>query len=301
MTPTSLSLIPPLVSFALEWAALALLVAGAIYWERAALSGIGIEGSLLSATLGMALAYEATGDFGVACAAGAGGAALFGLLGSGLVLTLKSDPWIGTFVLTLVPASALGVLVRSAPLRILRETPAPGLLPGTIFEGTYAEDLVANPWLWAALILLAVLGVVMLKTPYGLKLRGYSETPAYARRGLAQVLWLRITAAVLGALAAAPAAALLLRARPSSVPVGLGFIALACAAAGRWGFLMGILLAAGPALARALRPYAGASGSLGLLLGAVPFVLSLLYLVLLTRRALRAAATPQSRLDPDVL
>ena len=39
----------------------------------------------------------------------------------------------------------------------------------------------------------------------------------------------------------------------------------------------------------------------GLALAAAPFLLALLYLVLLTRRALRAATTPQSRLDPDVL
>ena len=82
---------------------------------------------------------------------------------------------------------------------------------------------------------------------------------------------------------------------------GLLRAGLACAVAVRWGFLPAILLAAGPALLRALRPYAGAGDSLGLTLAAAPFLLALVYLVLLTRRALRAATTPQSRLDPDVL
>ncbi len=40
-----------LTTLPLEWAALALLTVGAIYWERSALSGIGIEGCVLSAML----------------------------------------------------------------------------------------------------------------------------------------------------------------------------------------------------------------------------------------------------------
>jgi ABC-type uncharacterized transport system permease subunit len=291
----------PLVSFPIEWGALALLVAGAIYWERAALSGLGIEGCLLSAVLGMALAYEATGDYAIACAAGAGAAVAFALLGSGLLLSLRADPLVGSFCLSLIPACALGLLVRSVPLRILRETPAPGLVSGTIFDGTYAEDLLASPWFLAVPVVLTVAVLVMLKTPYGLKLRGYSETPAFARRGPAAVAWVRVSAAALGALFVVPAAALMLRAHPGSLPVGLGFIALACAVAGRWGFLPALLLAGGPALLRAARPYGGESDALGLSLAAAPFLLALLYLILLTRRALRAATTSQSRLDPDVL
>jgi len=288
-----------LASFPIEWAALALLVMGAIYWERAALSGIGIEGCLLSAMLGMALAYEGTGDYSVACLAGA--AVAFALLGSSLLLALRSDPLIGSFCLSLVPACALALLVRSVPLRILREAPPPGLVSGTIFDGTFSEDLMASPWFLAAPAVLAVAALVLLKTPYGLRLRGYSETPAFARRGPAQVAWIRIFAAVLGALWVVPAAALLMRAHPGSLPMGLGFIALACAIAGRWGILPGIFLAAGPALLRALRPFAGDADAGGLTLAAAPFLLALLYLLLLSRRALRAAASPQSRLDPDVL
>ena len=107
--------------------------------------------------------------------------------------------------------------------------------------------------------------------------------------------------AVLGALWVVPAAAILLRTHPASPPLGLGIIALACAVAARWGFLPGILLAAGPALLRTLRPYAPGDGADGLALAAAPFALALLYLILFSRRTLRTAATPQSRLDPDLL
>jgi simple sugar transport system permease protein len=291
----------PLVAFPLEWAALALLVAGAIYWERAALSGIGVEGCAFSAVLGFCLGYEWTGDYAVAAAAGTAGAIVFSLVASGILLSLKSDPKMAAFCLSLVPAGALGILMRSSPLRLLRETPPPGLIRGTIFDGTYAEDLMVNPWLWAAPLVLALAAFVMLKTPYGLRLRGYSETPALARRGLWEVARTRIAGAVLGALWVVPAAAILLRTDPASPPLGLGIIALACAVAARWGFLPAILLAAGPALLRALRPYAPGDHADGLALAAAPFALAVLYLILFSRRALRAAATPQSRLDPDVL
>ncbi len=291
----------PLVAFPIEWAALALLVAGAIYWERAALSGIGVEGCVLSAMLGLCLGYEWTGNYAIAAAAGLGGALVFALLASGILLSLRSDPKVGSFCLSLIPAAALALLARGAPLRLLRETPPPGLIPGTIFEGTYAEDLVVNPWLLAAPLVLALAAFLILKTPYGLRLRAYSETPALAGRGPWQVAMYRVSGALLGALWTAPAAALLLRSHPGAPPLGLGLVALACAVAGRWEFLPGILLCAGPALVRTLRPYAAGEGPWGVALEAAPFALALLYLVLLSRRALRAAATPQSRLDPDVL
>ena len=291
----------PLVSFPIEWAALALLVAGAIYWERAALSGIGIEGCLMAAMLGLCLGYEWTGDYAIACAAAAGAAVVFALAASGVVLALRADPLIGSFGMSLLPACALGILVHGTPLRLLRETPAPGLVGGTIFQGTYAEDLIVSPWFLAAPLVLGLAALVMLKTPYGLRLRGYSETPAFARRGPGQVVWARVSGAALGALWAVPAAALLVRAHPASLPFGLGFIALACAVAGRWGFLPGVLLAAGPALLRTLRVYAPGSDAGSVAMAAAPFLLALLYLILLSRRALRAAGSPQSRLDPDVL
>ena len=290
----------PLVGFPLEWAALALLVAGAIYWERAALSGIGIEGCVLSAMLGLCLGYEWTGDYAIAAASGIGGAIAFALVTSSLLLTLRADPAVGSFFLSLIPACALGLFAHATPLRLLHETPPPWLISGTIFDGTYAEDIVLNPWFLAAPVALVLAAFVMLNTPYGLRLRAYSETPALARRGRGQVAWYRVSGAVLGALWAAPAAAILIRWHPASPPLGLGYLALACAIASRWGFFPAILLAAGPALLRSLRPYAG-DGADGIALNAAPFVLALIYLVLGSRRALRAAVSRQARLDPDVL
>jgi len=291
----------PLLDFPLEWAALALLVAGCIYWERSGLSGLGVEGCVLSAMLGICLGYEWSGDYWIASASGVAAALLFALLAGGLMLLLRADPKVGSFALCLVPACGLGLATRAAPLRILSEFPSPGLIPGTLFEGTYAEDFLASPWFLAAPAFLALAAFVILRTPFGLRLRAYSETPDLARGRWAQVVRTRLFGAVLGALWAVPAAAILLRTHPESPPLGLGVIALACAVAGRWAFAPGLLLVAGPAFLRAVRPYAHRSGTPEILLEAAPFLLAAVYLVLLSRRALRASTTRQSRLDPDVL
>ena len=291
----------PLLGFPLEWAALSLLVAGCVYWERAGLSGIGIEGCALSAMLGLCLGYERSGSYWIASAAGVGAAVAFASLAAILLLALKADPMVGSFSLSLIPACGLGLLTRGAPLRLLSEPPFPGLIPGTVFEGSYAEDLLASPWFLAAPFVLALAAFVMLRTPYGLRLRAYSETPALARGGWVQVMRARFSGALLGAIWITPVAAILLRAHPDGPPLGLGFVALACSIAGRWAFAPGLLLAAGPALLRTLKPYAHGTGVPEILSDAAPFLLAAVYLLSLSRRALRASATRQSRLDPDVL
>lgn len=291
----------PLLGFPLEWASLALLVAGCLYWERSGSSGLGVEGCVLSAMLGLCLGYEWSGSYLVAAAGAAASALAFAIATGALLAATRADPAVGSFCISLVPACALGTLARWAPLRLLTETPAPGLARGTVFDGTYAEDLVANPMLLAALPALGFAAFLLLRTPFGLKSRAFSETPALARRGRGQVTLARLSLAALGALWVVPAAAILLRSHRESPPLGLGFVALACAVAGRWGFAPAILLAAGPALLRAARPYAPASGPGAIGMDAAPFLLAAAYLVFFSRRALRASVTPESRLNPDVL
>jgi ABC-type uncharacterized transport system permease subunit len=111
----------------------------------------------------------------------------------------------------------------------------------------------------------------------------------------------RVAGAALGAALAVPGAALLVRAYPENPPSMLGFLALACAVAGRWSLAAGVLLAAGPALLRTARPYMTALGGWAPAAEMAPFLLVILYLALLSRRALRLESTRQSRLDPDVL
>lgn len=290
----------PLLQFPIEWAALALLVAGCLYWERSGFSGLGVEGSLAAAMLGLLLGYQWTGNYALACGISAGFAAAFGLAAGTLVHLLRADPAIGTFVLSLSAVCGVGLVTRAGGLSLLTESPPPGLMWGTVFDGTYAEDLILNPSLLAAPLVIALAAWLLWHTPYGLRLRAFGENPAWRVLGSRPTAY-RLSALSIGALWCVPAAALLLRSHPEAPPAALGFVALACTIAGRWTFLAGLALAVGPALLRTLKPYVGPEPGAMAALEAAPFLLALLYLVLFSRRSLRLSVSPKAGTDPDLL
>lgn len=290
----------PLLNFPIEWAALSLLACGCLYWERSGFSGIGIEGCAAAAMLGLILGYEWTGQYPLAVALAAGFAVTFAIVVGALLQITRADMAIGSFALSLVSLCGLGLLARSGPFAIFDAKPLPGLIRGTIFDGTYAEDLIANPLLLAAPLLVALAGWILWRTPFGLRVRAFGENPEL-RVPKSSPTAHRLGGLAVGALLVTPAAALLLTAHPGSPPAGLGLIALGCVIAGRWSLVAAILLAVGPALLRTGRPYAEALGGYGIAAEMAPFLLVLLYLMFLARRALRLVPTSQSRLDPDTL
>lgn len=290
----------PLLQFPIEWAALALFVVASLYWERSGFSGLGVEGCIAAAMLGIILGYEGTGSYPLACLIGAASAATFGVAAGTLIHLLRADPAIGAFALSLPPACALGLLSRAGSFRLFTEAPPPGLVRGTVFDGTYAEDLLASPWLFAAPLVIALASWILWHTPFGMRLRAFGENPQWRVLGSRPTAY-RLSALAIGALWTVPGAALLLRAYPAAPPVGLGMIALACAIAGRWTVLAGVLLAIGPALLRTLRPYGAAAPGAAIALDVAPFLVALLYLVVLSRRSLRLSVSPQAGTNPDVL
>jgi ABC-type uncharacterized transport system permease subunit len=289
----------PLLSIPIEWAALALLVVACLYWERAGFSGLGVEGALASAMVGLVLGYEVTSSVPVAVLSATGAAAVFALAAGGLLRVFRTDTAIGALALSLVPLTALHILYRTDVL-LPRESPPPGLLRGTVLDGTYAEDLALNPVLWAAPLVVLLAAWLLRQTPFGLRVRAFGENPSWRVPGSSPSLY-RLTAIVLGAIWTAPAAALLVRSHPESPPLALGILALACVIASRWSVLGGVLLAAGPAVARACRPYAGEDAAWAIVLEILPYLLALSYLALLSRRALRLSFAPRAGTDPDLL
>ncbi len=290
----------PLLRFPIEWGALALFVVACLYWERAGFTGLGVEGSIAAAMIGFIAGYDATASYAAASGIAAGAAVLFALATGTMLQLLRTDRAIGAFAASLVAACGLGLLTRSGTHALLTEQPAPGLIRGTIFDGTYAEDLIGSPWLVAAPFLVALASWIYWRTPFGLRLRAFGETPSLRVPG-ASAVRTRLLGIAAGSLFVVPGAALLLRQSGPSPPVAIGLLALACAVAGRWAFAPSLLLAAGIALLRTLRPYAGVSGPAAVSFEIAPFLLALVYLIFLSRRALRITATRQSRLDPDTL
>jgi simple sugar transport system permease protein len=289
----------PLLRFPLEWAALALFVAACLYWERAGASGLGVEGCVAAAMIGLVLGYEWSGSWGLALLAAAGFAMLFAAVAGILLHSLRSDPAVGSFCLSLVPLAGLGLLTRAGPYRLFEAKPLPGIVHGTVLGGTASEDLLMNPILWAAPLVVGLAAWILWQTPFGLRLRAFGEAPSLRLPGARSTAY-RLAGLVLGSLWAVPGAALLLGAHRPNPPAGVGFLALACVVASRWSFAFAILLALGPALLRAARPAAEGT-PLAVPLEMAPYVLALLYLIFLSRRALRMPDTRRTRVDPDVL
>ena len=290
----------PLLRFPIEWAALALFVVACLYWERAGYSGLGVEGCVAAATIGFIAGYDATGSYWAAAGIAAGATVVFALGTGAMLHVLRADPAVGAFAASLVAACGLGIFTRAGSHALLTEQPPPGLLRGTVFDGTYGEDILANPWFYAAPVLVALASWVYWRTPFGLRLRAFGETPALRVPGASatRTRWIGI---VVGALFVVPGVALVLRVSGGSPPVALGILALACAVAGRWSFAPALLMASLIALLRTVRAYAAPASAAGVGLEIAPFVLALLYLIVFARRSLRMTASRQARLDPDTL
>ena len=289
----------PLLSIPIEWGALALLVTACVYWERAGFSGLGVEGAFASAMVGLVLGYEWTSSYPVAILAATGFATAFALAAGGLLRAFRTDTAIGALALSLVPVCAVGILYR-VDMRLPHEMPPPGLIRGTPIDGMYAEDLALNPVLWCVPLLVLLAGWMLRSTPFGLRLRAFGENPSWRVPGARPAVY-RLGAIAFGAVLTAPAAALLARTQPDTPPLGLGILALACVIASRWSVLGGVLLAAGPAIARACRPYAADHPGLAIVLEILPFLIGLTYVALLSRRALRLSIAPRAGTDPDLL
>src|SRR5262245_60399015 len=208
----------PLLRFPIEWSALALFVVACLYWERAGYSGLGVEGCIATAMLGFIAGYDATASYPASAGIAAGAAILFALLTGTVLQLLRADRAIGAFSASLVAVCGLGMLTRAGSHLILTEQPPPGIVHGTIFDGTVAEDFLANPWLLAAPLLVALASWIYWRTPFGLRLRAFGETPALRVPG-ASATRTRLFGLMLGALFVVPGAALLLRVSGKAPPV----------------------------------------------------------------------------------
>src|SRR5512146_51631 len=156
----------PLLRFPIEWGALALFVVACLYWERAGFSGLGVEGCVAAAMIGFIAGYDATASYLAASGLAAIAVVLYALATGSALRLLRTDPAIGAFAASLIAACSLGILTRTGSHLLLTEQPPPGLVRGTIFDGTYAEDLLANPWLLAAPLLVALAAWIYWRTPF---------------------------------------------------------------------------------------------------------------------------------------
>lgn len=271
---------------------------GELICERAGVLNLGIEGIMvIGAFSGWMTVYQG-GDLwaGVAVAMAAG--MLFGLLHAVLTVPFGLSQHVVGLGVTLLAASASSFAYR---LALPEVTSPPKIEPFAVIAVPVLSDIpLIGPALfqqtaltYLAFVLIAVVGLVLYRTPLGLAVRAAGENPAAVEAQGLSVTALRIGAVVVGSgLMAVGGAFLTLSAFSSfffDMVNGRGWICIALVVFGAWrpgkAALGAVLFAAFDALQiRLQQTPIGAHLPYQVFL-MVPYVLSILALILMSRRA----------------
>lgn len=269
---------------------------GALICERAGVLNLGIEGIMtFGAMIGWLTVYL-SGDLWLGILAAAACGALFGLLHSGLTVTLGLSQHVTGLGITLFAASLsyyifrLAVPLASSPPTIVPFQPlaVPGLsdLP---FFGPALFTQTAPTYL--AILVALLIAYVMFRTPLGLAVRMTGENPHGAEAQGINPVAIRYCAVMLGsALMAVGGAFLTLSAFNSFFPTmvqGRGWVCIALVVFASWrpgrALLGALLFALFDAYQLRLQPIVKDVPYQLFLM--VPYVLSILALIVMARRA----------------
>jgi len=270
---------------------------GELICERAGVLNLGIEGIMvIGAFAGWMAVYQGMplwGGVAVAMAAGM----LFGLLQSTLTVPFGLSQHVVGLGVTLLATSSASFAYR---LMLPEVTSPPKIAP---FQPLHVPGLSDIPWLgealsqtaltWAAFAVAGLVAFLLYRTPLGLAVRAVGENPAAVEAQGLSVTGLRMGAVIVGSgLMAVGGAFLTLSAFSSfffEMVNGRGWICIALVVFGAWkpgkAVLGAILFAAFDALQiRLQQTPLGAALPYQLFL-AMPYLLSILALILMSRRA----------------
>lgn len=279
--------------------ALVFAAVGATLSERAGVVNVGVEGMMRAgAFAAAAAALVMPTPLGVLVGVLAG--ALVAALHATLCIHARSDQVVSGMAINLVML-ALGQFLLEAAFSSPSGTPSIAQLPTWLGH---------SPLTWLAIVLPFVVHALVMRTPWGLRLRAAGEKPqAVAAMGV-RVTRLRFGAVMLsGALAGLGGAQLstaVLDRFENHMPAGLGFMAVAAMVFGRWSPLGAAAAALFFAFGNALRISLASSVPellevvpKGFLL-ALPYALTLLVLALQRSGASRAPAALGQPYDPEL-
>lgn len=268
--------------------------------QRAGVLNLGIEGMMLSAALAGVVVSAFTGSAWI----GLLGALLIGLVLAGMlaiaVHVLKADLILAGIALNMLAASGTTLILfmltgdkgmsgslasqvlPSVQLPLIADIP----LLGTILSGHHILTYVA-------FLLVPVMALTMMRTPFGVRLRAVGENAEAAATAGINVVRMQVAALLLSGLLAGAAGAFLSMGYVSwfsaNMSAGRGFVALAADLMGygsAWGtMLASLLLGTADAVVIALQ----GRGLPSELLQAVPYIVPVIALVIHARRRHKVA------------
>jgi len=268
--------------------------------QRAGVLNLGIEGMILAGALAGVVVSAATGSAWI----GLIGALVMGLALAGLlafaVHGLKADLILAGIALNMLAASGTTLVLfvltgdkgmsGSLASKVLPSLDLPVIsgipILGPLLSGHHVLT-------YLAFILVPVMAVVMMRTPFGIRLRAVGENAEAAATAGIGVVRIQVTALLVSGLLAGAAGAFLSMGYVSwfsqNMSAGRGFVALAADLMGygsAWGtMLASVLLGAAEAVVISLQ----GKGLPSELLQAVPYIVPVIALVIHARRRRRVA------------
>ena len=207
--------------------------AGGVVSERAGLIALTLEGYMLAAAFCAALGSYFGGTPWAGVGAGIAGGVLIALLYGVCCIRYRANQVVVGIAINLLAIGLTRFLLRLT-FDSSSNSPRVGGFEGT---GTGLLPLAQNPLIWLGLLVLPVVGWMLYRTPFGLRVRAVGEHPGAALSvgvPVDRVRWMSV--ALSGALVGLGGAYLALDQHQftDSMTAGRGFIALAATIFGRW-------------------------------------------------------------------
>jgi ABC-type uncharacterized transport system permease subunit len=272
---------------------------GGVVSERSGVVNIGLEGMLLSGAYFGVWGADVTGGWpgGLAIAVASG--AVFGLVHAVFAVTLKADQIVAGTAINFLALGITGYLF----VRTYGDEGTPNDLPevpdvhlpieSVPFIGPALADL--NLLVWLGLLSVALLALVLFRTPLGVRLRSVGENPLAADTAGISVTRMRYAAVVASGVLAALGGAFLslgfVHSFTQNMTLGTGFIALAAVIFGKWrpggALAAALLFGFSSALAQRLPVFLPSAATL---FEALPYLLTLIAVAGLVGRSRPPAA-----------
>lgn len=266
--------------------------AGGVVTERAGLIGLTLEGYMLGGAFAAALGSYYGHSAWLGVLGGILGGVLLGLVYGVSAIRFRADQVVVGIAINLLAIGLTRFFLRLAFGSSSNSPRVPGF--GGEHAGTGFASLAMNPMIWFGVLAIPVVGWMLYRTPFGLRVRAVGEHPAAATSVGIPVTRVRYAAAVLsGALAGLGGVYLVLDQHQftDQMTAGRGFIALAATIFGRWDpsrvGLACLLFAAAEALQIQLQ---GAQLVPSQFVEMIPYVLTIVALAGVVGRAVPPAA-----------
>lgn len=269
-----------------------LAASGGVVSERAGLIGLTLEGYMLSGAFCAALGSYYSGSPWIGLLCGMAGGALTALLYAICAIRYRADQVVVGIAINLLVIGATRFFLRFAFDSASNSPRVPGF--SETDSGSGLRALAINPLFWMALLAIVLVGWVLYRTAFGLRLRAVGEHPEAAASVGVPVTRVRYLSAVLsGALAGIGGVYLALDQHQftDGMTAGRGFIAIAATIFGRWDpwrvGLACLLFAAAETLQIQLQ---GRGGIPSQFLEMIPYALTIVALAGVVGRAVPPAA-----------